>query len=337
MLHRVLFENEVLFGNAFLQSIPHPSGFLGEILKDLSIFCHFAGGITFFVFLLPFVYLCYSRLFGVQIALAALSTGIINGTMKIFGESARPLFISPEVEDLRKIANETSYGFPSGHAHVSVLIWGILFLQFKNIYFRTFAMFMILFTPFSRMYMGVHYPGDVIGGAFTGILSLFLIRLLFKKYPEFPNLSIIKEVDKRQKIARSISLALVAITLPATLLIRGEMTEQEFSSISQVTASAASFAGLFSGILYLKYIFGENYYDWGIAKNLPDFFVRLLAILLGIGVLYFGLGTIEKNFLKDEFLFRYIRYFILNLYLVLGVPLFLKKRFQGRFLSRTSE
>ncbi|MCE9499891.1 MAG: phosphatase PAP2 family protein [Leptospira sp.] len=336
MFQHVLFENQIFFGNSFLEIIPHPAGSLGELLKYLSVFCHYAGGITFFVFLLPFVYLCYNRQFGIKLALAVLSTGIINGLTKFYSESARPLFISPQVEELRKIANESSYGFPSGHAHVTMLVWGLLFLHFKNRYFRSFALFMILFTPFSRLYMGVHYPGDVIGGALTGLISLALITLLFEKFPDFPDISFIRDEQQKQKVLRSISLVLAALTLPATLLFSGEGNAAKQASISQVVAASASFAGLFTGLLYLKFRFGKNFYDWDLAKNLPSFIARILIIFSGIIVLYFGAGRIEKMYFENEFLFRYFRYFILNIFLILGAPLILKRIQNGRFLERQS-
>jgi membrane-associated phospholipid phosphatase len=100
---------------------------------------------------------------------------------KYLFESARPIDLSDAILAVQSdLIKETSFGFPSGHSHVSILVWGILFLEFKNKFFRAFALvFIILFTPFSRMYAGVHYPGDVLGGFTMGLTSLLLIEFLF--------------------------------------------------------------------------------------------------------------------------------------------------------------
>ncbi|NUM43020.1 MAG: phosphatase PAP2 family protein, partial [Leptospiraceae bacterium] len=259
MRYKTLLDNNILFGNGFLESIPHPEGILGEFFKAISVFCHYSGGITFFIFLLPFVYICYSRNLGIKLGVAILSTGILNGLAKFYFESPRPSGLSNSFTQLLKSAEEKSFGFPSGHSHVAILIWGIFFLHFKNKFLKGFSLFMIFSVPLSRMYVGVHYPGDVIGGLLMGFISLILIEWIFKLSPDFPSL---KEMDSKKLISliRSISLALIAITLPVTLVSSHANNEIHSQSLNSVIAASGSLAGFFSGILFLKYKFGENYF-----------------------------------------------------------------------------
>lgn len=332
MEYKTLLNNEILFGNSILEWIPHPEGIFGSIFKAISVFCHYTGGITFFVFLLPFVYLCYSKKLGIKLGVAILSSGIINGLAKFYFESPRPSGLPPErFFDLISAAEEKAFGFPSGHAHVAILLWGILFLHFQNRMLKSFSFFMILAVPFSRMYMGVHYPGDVIGGFLMGLVSLFIIEGLFRFSPDFPSLGLVNK-ERQASLSRSISLALVAITLPITLISRDPMTEIHSHSLNSVISAGGSIAGFFSGILYLKYKFGENYFLWGHVKSISSFLVRASFISMGIFLFYFLLGALSKKYFHDDVLARYVRYFLLNFFLVCIIPYLLHKLAVGRFM-----
>ncbi|MCB1178844.1 MAG: phosphatase PAP2 family protein, partial [Leptospiraceae bacterium] len=141
--------NDYLFGNIILEAIPHPDNFLGTIIDYLSVVCHIAGGIPFWVGVLTISYLFFNRLFCIKIALALFSTGIINGLLKYFFESPRPSGLSSKFASVQENVTETSFGLPSGHSHVSILVWGIVFLDAKQKWVKAIALFFILFTPFS--------------------------------------------------------------------------------------------------------------------------------------------------------------------------------------------
>lgn len=316
--HHVLFENGYLFGNLFLEAIPHPTGTLGEILRWLSTLCHFMGGANFFVFLLPFVYLCYSKSFGIKLGIALLSTAFLNGLAKYLFESARPIDLSDAILAVQSdLIKETSFGFPSGHSHVSILVWGILFLEFKNKFFRAFALFVIIFTPFSRMYAGVHYPGDVLGGFTMGLTSLLLIEFLFYKIPNFPNIKL--EEESKSRLTRSISLLIIAVTLASTLLSKGT-THPQISSLEQVLIGTGSIAGFFVGLLYLNIIFPKAS-EWEAVSSAKDLLTRAGFLIPGLLIFYVGLGMLGKTLHIEDSLFRYFRYFVTNLYIVLLAPL----------------
>jgi len=316
--HHVLFENAYLFGNLLLEAIPRPTGTLGEILRYLSTLCHFMGGANFFVFLLPFIYFCYSKNLGVKLGIALLSTAFFNGLAKYLFESVRPFDLSETILAVQSdLIKETSFGFPSGHSHVSILVWGMLFLEFKNKFFRAFAVFIIVFTPFSRMYAGVHYPGDVLGGFTMGLTSLILIEFLFYKLPKFPYIELKEE--SKGKIVRSISLLIVAITLSSTLLPKGA-THQQISSLEQVLIGTGSIAGFFVGLLYLTILF-PKVYQWETVTSGKELLTRAGFLIPGLLLFYVGLGMLGKAYHIEDSLFRYFRYFITNLYIVLFAPL----------------
>ena len=301
--HHVLFENGYLFGNLLLETIPRPTGTLGEILRYLSTLCHFMGGANFFVFLLPFIYFCYSKNLGVKLGIALLSTAFFNGLAKYLFESVRPFDLSDAILAVQSdLIKEESFGFPSGHSHVSILVWGLLFLEFKNKFFRAFAVFIIVFTPFSRMYAGVHYPGDVLGGFTMGLISLILIEYLFYKVPNFPYIEL--QEESKGKILRSFSLVIVAITLSSTLLAKGT-THQQISSLEQVLIGTGSIAGFFVGLLYLTILF-PKVYEWKTVTSAKDLLTRAGFLIPGLLIFYVGLGMLGKMYHIEDYPFLQI-------------------------------
>jgi len=76
------------------------------------------------------------------------------------------------------------YGFVSSHA---ANFFGIAFFLFpilkKAHGFKALWLFpWVIFISYTRIYLGVHYPGDIIGGAILGALIGHLIYLFFKKF-----------------------------------------------------------------------------------------------------------------------------------------------------------
>lgn len=92
--------------------------------------------------------------------------------------------------DHLRLIEETGYSFPSGHAMGSIAFYGfVIFLLSKskiNKYLKIFLSIIIGLTIFligiSRIYVGVHYPSDIIGGFLLGyIILISSIEFLTKK------------------------------------------------------------------------------------------------------------------------------------------------------------
>ena len=76
---------------------------------------------------------------------------------------------------------EFSYGFPSGHTSVSVTLWGAFALLFRKKWIQYVSIALIVLIPFSRIYLGVHFLADVIGGYVLGSIILWIFYQLILK------------------------------------------------------------------------------------------------------------------------------------------------------------
>jgi len=81
--------------------------------------------------------------------------------------------------------SEIQHGFPSGHAQDSATFWSWIGLDFRKRILPILGMVIVVAVGLSRIYLGVHYPGQVIGGwiigvAVAGLGMVFLRRLPFR-------------------------------------------------------------------------------------------------------------------------------------------------------------
>lgn len=135
----------------------------------------------FFIVSAIFLLIIYFKRWREAVGLAICLAGgaVLNFLLKNLFERARP--------DLFRLVEATGYSFPSGHAMVSLCFYGMVaFLLIRNIgkwYGRvavsSFAALLIAAIGVSRIYLGVHYPTDVIAGYAAGLMWLaFCISLL---------------------------------------------------------------------------------------------------------------------------------------------------------------
>lgn len=91
---------------------------------------------------------------------------------------------NPEIENFVHLVNNKCggrYGFVSSHAANTFALAGFAFKIFKNKYFTISIIFWAAIVSYSRIYLGVHYPADIIGGAILGLLIGLLMFFFFEK------------------------------------------------------------------------------------------------------------------------------------------------------------
>lgn len=106
-----------------------------------------------------------------------LDKGLPDGLTINFEKRDAPSFFAELPKDVvahYRQQKDIEYGFPSGHTSIALAFWIILAWLFRKKWLTILSGMLIVFIPFSRMYLGVHFLADVLGGIVVGLMMIGL-------------------------------------------------------------------------------------------------------------------------------------------------------------------
>ncbi len=115
--------------------------------------------------------------------------GITTVTTLLSNQLIKHIIMRPRPDHLRLI-KQNGYSYPSGHSMISIAVYGFLiyyvYHKVKNkalkIALIILLSLLIILIGISRIYVGVHYPSDILGGYILSLLILILVILGVDKY-----------------------------------------------------------------------------------------------------------------------------------------------------------
>ena len=159
-----------------LEILKYFQSFSNQTLDSLFELITMLGEDIFFIIVAALFYWCFNKSFGYKLAFVYLTCGAFNTIIKEIVKFPRPI----GYEGIKSTRVETAggYSFPSGHTQQSTSLFTTLMAEFKKKWLYLVGVLAILLVGFSRMYLGVHWPTDVIGGLVIGIIwTIIAIRL----------------------------------------------------------------------------------------------------------------------------------------------------------------
>ena len=162
--------------------------FYGEAVENMSpvltammkVITHLGDPITVFVFCLSlFLAPKTRRTIALPTSAAVIMSGVFNVLLKQIFARGRP--------NVLRLISETGYSFPSGHAMINASLYVMLILMiirylgnfFRKLFFSSLCVALAGLIGFSRVYLGVHYASDVLGGWLFGAAVSLLIYSLW--------------------------------------------------------------------------------------------------------------------------------------------------------------
>lgn len=270
----------------------------------------------------PFIiFWCADKKWGYRL-LATLGIGeVVNGLIKLTVCAYRPWIRSELIHPAgdSKVA-ATGYSFPSGHTMCATTMYGSLFVwqREKRKWFAIFCCVMIALTGFSRNFLGVHTPQDVLVGLVESIILIAIIGVVQKK------------VDGDEKKLDILSiLGIIAVT--GTLIyitqksypmdyVNGKLLVDPVKMQKDCFSACGMALGLILGS-YIERHFIHYEIPYG-AKNLPlltaaGFMIALAwKEFLAKAIVVFAFGNLWGNLLKS---------FVLWIFVIAVWPLFIRK------------
>lgn len=134
---------------------------------------------TILILMIAVLYFAFDKRLALRIGYITVTSMCVNGVVKNIVKRPRP-FAAGEVTPARA-HTATGYSFPSGHTQ-TISTWSTAFaMYFKKRWVRVLAAVGIVAVAFSRLFLGVHYPSDVIGGAVLGVSIAIGLSIVYDR------------------------------------------------------------------------------------------------------------------------------------------------------------
>ena len=240
------------------------------------------------------IYICFNKEFGERAIVTVLSASCITTAVKSGVRRLRPYAAGnvTKADNFLTADLDADMSFPSGHATASSGFFAALSIRFRKAYIIAPSAVLVFLIVLSRLYLGVHYPSDVLAGLVVGIGMAFLWALVYKGF---------------YKARLYIYLGFAALTL-IPLFIPAMQTKSMFEM------SAIALATAIGLIVENKFIKFEDTDKW--VKRI----VRLALMALIAAIPYLLLGLLPETTLW----FKFLQYFVTISAAIPGTPLLIK-------------
>lgn len=279
----------------FLQSIRNP-------IFDafFSLITHL-GEETFFLVLAIMFFWCINKREGYFILITGLVGTVVNQLAKLFFRIPRPWVLDSEFEIVESAREEaTGYSFPSGHTQNIAGTYGCITAYQPKKWKTALCVTLIILVAFSRMYLGVHTPLDVVVSLIVALGLVLLLRPVFTSEESFNKLMPIVVVG-----SVLLSLGFFAYVLS----VSGDSTLDPHNYNSALK-NACTLLGCTMALIPV-YIIDRKWINF---QTDGRWYAQVIKLALGLGgvlLIKSGLSSPLTALFGNEFIARAVRYFLI--------------------------
>jgi membrane-associated phospholipid phosphatase len=254
----------------------------------------FLGAEPFYLVAISLIYWCIHKELGADLIVLLVVSGFVNGSIKSLIKRARPFWAAPELQ----LSSASSFSTPSGHAQSSAALFGYLawFIagERRRLPWVVGLILLAALIALSRVYLGVHYPGDILWGAAIGLAIAAGYVVL--KPVLLPRL-------KRLPLSEHLIMAAVtaaAIFAMMTLLRAipsgdGPVNPELYRRAMDATVEeSAAVAGLALG-LWIGLVLESRYVRFTVAGPARQRVLRYIIGVAGLAAIWAGLAAVTPE------------------------------------------
>ncbi len=263
------------------------------------------GSIYFYVVLIAIGFWVVDKRVSMLAAIVLVVSMVSNYWLKIFFKNPRP----PSTNWLPG-THASNYSLPSGHAQNSSTFWGWLAVKIKAWWMGVLSAVLIVLIGLSRIYIGVHWLGDVLFGWIVGLLLLMVLWRL-----EEPTQSVLSKYNPNIMYLGLVVFGIVAMILTELL---------SPVTIEGLKDNFGAYGGLITG-LGIGLALENKYVNFETTPKHGKKWQAALRVIIGLSLVFvimFGLSPILPT---DVYWLRAIRYAIVVIFVVFIWPLLFKK------------
>ncbi len=285
----------------FLQQFPH----------SLWIVLNEASGELVFIVLLATTYWCFNKREGKIAVNLLMFSGFVNILLKYVFAMPRP---DPSLRPDPEHKLDTSYGFPSGAVQNSATFWGWASVKVRRWSVWGVSILMVVLTALARMGLGMHWLGDVIGGACIGIvivvMAVFIVPFLLERWNWLPQL------------LQSLVFPLLALVFFGVFAIFYNLNPTLYFPTENIGVYMGIVFGFGVGAALERQFINFSTDVSGTTRILRAVMGLVIAIVLSFALTtLFGLFTLSAVF---AFTLRFIKYGLVGFFGAFVVPLLFK-------------
>ncbi len=269
-------------------------------LNELMLLITHLGEETAFLVIALIVFWCVDKRRGYYVMAVGFATTIFNQFIKLLCRVPRPWVLDENftiVEQAR--AEATGYSFPSGHTQTAVGTFGALACTAERRWARRLFVAVAVLVPFSRMYLGVHTPSDVMTGAAISLGLVVALRPMAQR-----------ELGRGMTDILG-ALAVMAAGLWLFVRLYPFPEEVDAGNLESGVKNAAALLGCLVGMLIVYPVEKR----WIRFETKAVWWAQILKVVLGLGMVLLvkeGLRT-PLEALLPVYAARSLRYFLVVL------------------------
>lgn len=264
------------------------------------------------VFLTALIYWGISKRIALLIFLSTSINYMVCGFIKSICAVYRPWMRSAEIHPVPgALKGADGYSFPSGHTTGAVSFYGVLSLFGKK-WFKVLMILSIFVVMFSRLYLGVHTPQDVLVGALLSVAGIYASLKILSYLQKNPKKDIV--VVGAFLLCQTISLFLIYLksnSMPMNLPID---PHKDFLSSFGYSAIQYGF--------FIAWILERRFVNFSVEGTVKQRILRVLICTIGLAIIVY-LGT---TYLKPLGVYgKFFNNFLTIFYVVFCGPYLIKK------------